>query len=448
MMGTIHRIPRVLACSLPLLAAACGGGALQLGDVTPQAVPSLEAARAQRPADVNALTRLGVAYFRANRLDEARGVLDSVALRDPQNGIAAVYRGMTAEAQGDFGAARVSYAQVVAVARSREVRTAARQRLALVGRRELEFQARTALQQEAQLSREPPEPNTIAVMPFAYAGSNADIQPLSRGFAQLVVTDLAKSRQVRVLERERMQAMLDEMHLGGQGQADPATAARSGRLLRAARVVQGSLMDEGTVLRVDATVVDVSTTGVGAPASAAEQMSRLFDIEKVLVRGLFQSLGITLSPAEQQSIDQRPTRSLQAFLAWSRGLEAEDRGDFAGAQQFYDQATRIDPGFLGATQGSARASEISAASAATVQSVDVAVSQSVATETGAGTEERQTALTNGTNSVTPPATPVTTSGTTTTAPQPNTAPTNPQDHVVPPTVTPPTGSILIILRRP
>ena len=446
-MSAIQRIRRVLACSLPIAAAACGGSALQLSDVTPQAVPSLEAARAQHPQDPVALTRLGVAYFRANRLPEARQALDTAAARDPQSGIAAVYLGMTAEAQGDFPAARVSYTQCVAVAKGSQVKSLARQRLALVGRRELEYQARASLAQEAQLSQNPPEPNTIAVMPFGYTGTNPDIQPLSRGFAQLVVTDLAKSRQVRVLERERMQAMLDEMHLTEQGNTDPATAARSGRLLRAARVVQGSLLDQGTILRIDATVVDVTTSGVAPGAQAADQLSRLFDVEKSLVIQLFESLNITLTPAERQAINQRPTQNLQAFLAWSRGLEAEDRGDFSGAQQLYDQASRIDPSFLSAAQSSAKASDMSAAASSSVQGADVTVSANVGAETGAGPGVQQTALTNGSSGVTPTNTVANAPATDNTPPpQKDRNTTTDAPHTT--GVGNPTGVLTIILKRP
>jgi TolB-like protein len=324
----------------------------------------------------------------------------------------------------------------------------ASQRLALVGRRELEYQARLALAQESQLSTTPPEPNTIAVMPFAYTGSNEDIRPLSRGFAQLVVTDLAKSRQVRVLERERMQAMLDEMHLSASGRVDSSTAVRSGRLLRAARVVEGSLLDQGNILRADAAVVDVATTGVSGNAQSALELNRLFDMEKALVIDLFRSLNIQLTPAERGALDQRPTQNLQAFLSWSRGLEAEDRGDFAGAQGFYDQAARIDPGFLGAQQSSAKASEMSAAASASVQSVDAAVQQNSTTETGqSGAASQGSALSNGTNGTTPPATSAPTSpGTTTASGQPTTSTSN-ENHSTPPTLTT-TGTIRIVLPRP
>lgn len=406
-MITFPRVCRVLAAGLPIATIACGGGSsLRLSDVTPQSVPALEAEYAQRPDDVSAATRLGVAYFRANQLPQARAVLDTAVARDPQNGIAAIYRGMTAESQGDFAAARASYESFATVARSRELRGAARQRLALVGKRELEFSARQALAQEAQLSQTAAEPNTIAVMPFGYTGTNADIQPLTRGFAQLVVTDLARSRQLVVLERERMQAMLDEMRLGEQGRSDPQTAARSGRLLRAARVVQGTLTDVNSVLRADATVVNVSTAASPDAANAADQLTRLFDIEKALVLQLFDRMGITLTDAERQAFNQRPTQSLQAFLAWSRGLEAEDRGDFVGAQDLYNQAVRIDPSFGAASASAQQASDIQAASTQSVADVEAIVAANAGGEAGAGSsDERRTALDNSTLGITSGSTP-------------------------------------------
>lgn len=444
-MSATQRRHRLLAALLPAILTGCGGGsALRLADITPQSVSSLEAERAQNPNDPRVATMLGVAYFRAERLPEARATLDSVVERDPQNGIAAIYRGMTAESQGDFPAARASYERFAEVGRSTELKTTARQRLSLVARRELEFAARQALAQESQLSQTPPEPNTIAVMPFSYTGTNPDIQPLGRGFAQLVITDLAKSRQVRVLERERMQSMLDEMRLTEQSRADPQTAARSGRLLRAANVVQGSLMDEGSILRVDAAVVNVTTSEIGGgPASAAEQLNRLFDIEKVLVAQLFEKMGITLTDAERAAISQRPTQNLTAFLAWSRGLAAEDAGDFAGAQEFYNQAVRADPSFSAAAQSSQQASDLQAASEQSIAQVEVAVAASSSMETAPPPPPTTDALQNGTDA-TGPSTP-TTGTTTTTTQQPKNDPPPPGGT---PTIVPDKATIRIVIPRP
>ena len=444
-MSTRQRILRALTAGLPIAVAACGGGALQLSDVTPESVPALEGALAQHPTDAATATRLGVGYFRANQLTEARAILDSLVSVDRQNGIAAIFLGMTAESQGDFTAARTSYSQFVSVARSATLKNTARQRLVLVGRRELEFGARQALAQEAQLSESTPEPNTVAVMPFSYSGTNEEVRPLARGLAQLLVTDLARSRQLRVLERERMQAMLDEMRLSEEGRADPQSAVRSGRMLAAGRVVQGSLTDTENALRADASVVDVSTAVVAPPASSALPMDRLFDMEKALAIQLFNNMGITLTEAERQAFNARPTQSLQAFLAWSRGLEAEDGGDFVAAQDFFNQAVRIDPGFTVAAQSSQQAGDLQQASAQSVADVDLSVTANVGLETGA-TPSTQDALTNGSNAINPQNTPTT--ETTQDRPAPPPADSRPPGTQLPPGPGTPTATIRIIIPRP
>ena len=448
-MNTLHCIRGFLIGGLLAGVAACaGGGGLRLSDVTPEAIPSLEAQRSERPGDANVLARLGVGYFKAERYGDARTVLDTAVSLDSRNGIAAIYLGMTTEQLGDFAAARTAYQQYVTVGRSSTLRNTARQRLALVGRRELEFQAREALAAESSLARTPPDAGTIAVMPFSYTGTNPEIQPLTRGLAQLLITDLARSRQLRVLERERMQAMVNEMRLGDSARTDPQSAVRSGRMLRAERVVQGSLAEVGDGLRADAAVVDVSTAGVGTPANASNQLERLFDLEKALVFGIFGALGIQLSDAERAAIEQRPTANLQAFLAYSRGLEAEDRGDFAGAATAFGEAAALDPGFIAAAQGMAAANDLSAAAGQTVAQVEVAVVQNSAPDAGPPAPSTSDALANTVQTVNPTPTgqAVQDVSSTPTTPPPQRDPTAEGTGTEGPKPT--TGTVVIIIRRP
>ncbi len=394
---------RVLRFALVVACGACAtGGAIRVSDVTPQSIPSLEAERNQRPQDTNTLTRLGVAYFKAGRFRDARPVLDSVVARAPGNGVAAIYLGMTAEQLGDFAAARAAYQHYLAVASDAALKRTAQQRLALADRNEMQYQARQALASEATLAAMPPESNTVAVMPFSYTGTDSTIQPLGRGMAQLLVTDLAKSRQIRVLERERMQAIVNELQLSDSARAAPATALRSGRLLRAAEVVQGSLSDQpGNQLQVIATVVDVGTAGVKATAQGRDLLERLFDVEKQVAFTLFANLGIQLSPAEREAINQRPTQNLQAFLIYSRGLAAQDRGDFGAAQADFDQASVLDPSFRAAAVSAASATNLSAASQQTVSQVETVISQTAIIEPPPSPAPVQDALTQGSNNVNP-----------------------------------------------
>ncbi len=449
-MDAVARAAGLCRCLILVALAGCaGGGALRVGDITPASIPGLEQDRDRRPDDAAVLTRLGVAYFKADRFADARMELERAVARDPRNGIAAIYLGMATEAVGNFPAAREAYQHYLDIARSGDLRQTARRRMELVGRHELEFQARQALAQEAQLAQQPPEANTVAVMPFAYSGSDPQIQPLTRGFAQLVVTDLAKSRQIRVLERERMQAIVDELRLADSGRADPQAALRSGRLLRAARVVQGSLLPQGDNLRVDAAVVDVASAGVAASAGATDALQRLFDLEKQLVYSIFSNLGIQLSDQERAAVEQRPTQNLQAFLAYSRGLQAEDQGDYAGAETAFDEAAALDPTFRAATQGASDAQDLSSAAQQTLPQVEAQIVDNQGLEGGGATldETKRDALQQISNGVTPSVTIQISSDlqqqTLVPSRQPQSETTGTQGPVALPT-----GIVVIVIRRP
>ncbi len=453
-MAAVMRPGTLLRFALAIVCGACAtGGGGRVGEVTPSDIPSLEAESSQHPDDANALARLGVAYFKAGRYQDARPVLDSAVARDSSNGLAAIYLGMTAEQLGDFPAARAAYTRSLALPGNDQLKATAQQRLVLVGRRELEYQARQALAHEASLAQMPPESNTVAVMPFIYTGTDSEIQPLGRGLAQLLVTDLAKSRQIRVLERERMQAILDEMKLSDSAVTEPSTALRSGHLLRAADVVQGSLTSlRGERLRVDAAVVNVASSGVKASAGALESLDQIFDLEKTLAFRIFSNLGIQLSPAEQDAINQRPTQNMQAFLAYSRGLQAADSGNYGAAQADFNQAAALDPNFTAAVMGASTAGQLSAASQETVTQVELTVSQTITAppsppSTGT-TVSQQQVLNDGTNSVASTTGSQTITGTGTTGTPPSTGKNTTAEATNTEGPGQTTGTVVIIIPRP
>jgi hypothetical protein len=65
-----------------------------------------------------------------------------------------------------------------------------------------------------------------------------------------------------------------------------------------------------------------------------------------------------LTTAERHAIEERPTRSLQAFLAYSKGLRLEDEGKYQEASRSFGEAARLDPSFGAA---SVKSTETSAA---------------------------------------------------------------------------------------
>lgn len=343
-----------------LSGCAAGTGANQ---VAPNDVPALEAQAAQRPNDGVLLTRLGVAYYGQQNWTRARDVLQAAVVLDRSNYRGLVYLGLSYEELGQLDSARATYTQARLRARGNRQRGELDNRLQLLTHKEIQVAARAALAQEATLSQTPPEANTIAVFPFRYLGTNEEMRPLERGIAQLIVGDLGKVRSLKLLEREQVQALVDEMQLAASGRVDPATGARSGRLLRAQNVVQGSIQEPTPEsVQLDANAINSVTSSVAASGSAGGAMEQLLDAQKQVVFQLLDRLGIAVTPAERQALDERPTRDLQAFLLYSRGLAAEDAGEFGAAVGLFSQAAARDPSFRDAGSRAAASSSMSAAS--------------------------------------------------------------------------------------
>jgi tetratricopeptide (TPR) repeat protein len=364
-----HVRARQLVASAALLAAACARGGAPA--VTPADIPALEAAAAQDAGSSDAQLRLARAYYAAQRYPDARAALARALSANPRNAVAEAYLGLTFEELAQFDSARAVYTRLIAARPNRTVQRMMNGRLLLLSRREMQYAARQAIAREAQLAATPPDPNTVAVMPFRYVGRDSSLRPLERGLAALIVTDLSRVRRLKLVERERLQALLDEMKLVESGRVDPATGARSGRLVGAGGMVQGQFQEVPTQsLRIDATVVRATDAQISATGSGADRLQALFDIEKAVVLQLLDRMGITLTPAERVAISERPTRDLQAFLLYSRGLEASDRGDFAAAAQSFQAAARLDPSFQAASQQAA--SSEAAQEAATQSATDVA----------------------------------------------------------------------------
>ena len=318
---------------------------------------------------------LGIWYYKANRFAEAREPLDLARQLDPKDGVSALYAGLAAEQLKDYTAARNAYNAYLQVGRTGSAKKEITARLVLVTKEEAKAAARDAVAREAQIAQVRGTPRTVAVLPFRISLTDPAYQPLDRGLADMLITDLAKPGKLTVVERDRIQAIADEIALGRSGQVDAATAVRAGRLIQAGSIVQGSLIGPTPqAITMTAQVFSAQTSEqVGRAVPQSNVLDRLFDMEKAIARSVFADLNIPLTPAELQEIDRRPTQSLQAFLAYSRGLEAQDNGRLDDAARFFDQARTADPGFGAALQ---RAQAAAAAQSSTTAKVESSIRNS------------------------------------------------------------------------
>lgn len=204
----------------------------------------------------------------------------------------------------------------------------------------------------------------VAVLYFDYDGSSEEMGFLRKGLAQMLVTDLAAVPQVKVVERARLQDVLDELELGRSRKIDAHTASRIGKLLGARYLVMGGYFDIGGTLRVDARVVEVETGTVVASVGGHRKTAEFLALEQHLAGALGTALG-KLKPVRAARSGKpgrrgkhggaggstarapRAPAALDARQAatYGKALDAMDRGDTGAARAILQGLMKEQPDF-------------------------------------------------------------------------------------------------------
>lgn len=190
---------------------------------------------------------------------------------------------------------------------------------------------------------------TVAVLYFDYAGKDPQLEVLRIGLAQMLITDLSAQRSFRLVERERIEAVLKELKLASMVKMDVQMAHRIGRVLGARYLVLGSYFNLRSTLRLDAHVIEVETTlhlpGVGVDGVEDDVLSA----ERQLAARLAQSLAtflVAFPKAETPPASAKKARlSLKAATQYSQALHALDRGERAVARGHLEAVVQAAPDF-------------------------------------------------------------------------------------------------------
>ena len=189
-------------------------------------------------------------------------------------------------------------------------------------------------------------PRTVAVLPLA---GGTGVEGLGFAIAEILSRDLALVPRLRVVERARLDAILRELGLGTTGRVAPQSVPRAGQLAGAERLVSGTVTRTPNGASIDLSVLNVAS-GLNNPvASERIALNELIDAQERLAVQLFARLGVTLTPAERERLAKRPTRRVDALIAFGNGRRAEALNNMALARQYYAQASRLDPAFVDAS---------------------------------------------------------------------------------------------------
>jgi TolB-like protein len=193
---------------------------------------------------------------------------------------------------------------------------------------------------------------TIAILNFDNnsISDREQLEPLKKGMADMLNTEMSQIESFKVVERERLQSVLSEISLGQTGTIDPATAQQVGKLLGAQTILLGSFVNMfGGNLRMDVRIVEVET---GVTLKAVEETGKvddLFEMVKKLTKKIAKYFDVELSKADKERLEKRKgTEKFDAALFYSKGIEFEDlalqyqkSGDQNKTKEMYQKALEM-----------------------------------------------------------------------------------------------------------
>lgn len=290
------------------------------------------------------LVQQGVDQYKKGMHDQARQNLELARKVFPENYAAPYYLGLIYLEQGKRAAAIAEWQQYIKMDPDSENALRIRKNLTVLMREEALDSAKTALANEAALTSAPAAEDTVAISAFNNLGSE-NIAPLGKGMAALLIHDLSQVSGLQVVERVRMQALLQEMNLGTSGLVTSETAPRVGKLLKAKHVTSGSLADlEKENLQIASALMDTEVATRIKNQEAQGELKKFYDLEKQIACQIVEDLDRNCDEAPAE-FKKTHTKSLAALLFFSAGLNYLDQQQNDRARESFQRAVEEDPSF-------------------------------------------------------------------------------------------------------
>ncbi|HHP7238385.1 CsgG/HfaB family protein [Longibacter sp.] len=194
----------------------------------------------------------------------------------------------------------------------------------------------------------PKDIHTLAIIDF----SNNSIDQKERfeglkwGLPTMFVQHMSGATQLRLIERERLEWIKQEIGMSEEGIMDPQTAAEAGRLLGATNVMLGSYMIFDGQITIWSRLVETETGRIRLGRTINGKVDEFHGLTRELSQKMATAIDSTISLTDPTETGSGPSKSLDAMLAYSDALKLIEDGDYARATQKLKTALRHDPDYI------------------------------------------------------------------------------------------------------
>lgn len=174
--------------------------------------------------------------------------------------------------------------------------------------------------------------------------------PLSKGLAQILTSEIDAVASMRVVERRRIQDLMDEVKLAQSGLLDSRQTVSVGKLAGARFMIFGAfIVDLKEKIRIDMRLVNVET---GETLKAGQKTGKARDFMKLMLKltqSILSDIEVPFTKAEKRRFKSGKAHPVAALLSYAKGVQHEDNHELRDAVVCYRKALEIDPDFEAAS---------------------------------------------------------------------------------------------------
>jgi len=189
---------------------------------------------------------------------------------------------------------------------------------------------------------------SIAVMPFVNASGNSDMEYLSDGMTESLITSLSQLPKLNVKARSSV------FHYKGK----EIKPNKVGQELSVQAILTGRVVQRGEQLTLSLELVDTKTENVLWSEQYNRKQTDLVSLQNEIVRDVSNKLRTKLSGSDEQRLTKNYTENTEAYQLYLKGryqLNKRTEEDFKRGIEFFKQAIEQDPNYALAYAGLAEA---------------------------------------------------------------------------------------------
>jgi len=186
--------------------------------------------------------------------------------------------------------------------------------------------------------------NSIAVMPFVNESGNADVEYLSDGMTETLISSLSNIPNLSVKARSTV------FYYKGK----ETSAKKIGEELKVQAVLFGRVSQRGDDLKLSLELVNTETQDVIWSEQYNRKQSDLVSLQSEIAKTVSDKLRLKLTATEQERVSKTNTTSSEAQQLYLKGRfhwNKRTTEDFQKAREYFQQAIAADPKYALAYAG-------------------------------------------------------------------------------------------------